>query len=184
MNFNELNQLLSEAGSGTRAAECHGFLCGYFCSNGDPEEEVVRNCLLADIEGDLLLVCLERIRTLAADVHDQITSPDFALKLLLPDDTRPLSERGASFIQWCEGFLSGLGAAGALKFFSLSSEGQELLDDLYKICRLDPQGMHDSAPDEEYSLMELIEYVRMGAILIYEEFHRSEDLTISQPVFH
>ncbi|MGH8120577.1 MAG: UPF0149 family protein, partial [Gammaproteobacteria bacterium] len=115
MNFDELNQLLSDAGCGTRAAECHGFLCGYFCSNGDPGEEVVRNCLLGDIEGDLQVVCLERIKALAATVHEQITSQDFALELLLPDDSRPLHERGASFIQWCEGFLSGLGAAGTLK---------------------------------------------------------------------
>jgi len=184
MNFDDLNRLLSEAGCGTRAAECHGFLCGYFCSNGEPTDEVVSNCLLADIEGELLVTCLERIKALAADVRDQITSPDLALELLLPDDSRPLHERGASFIHWCEGFLSGLGAAGALKFCTLSSDGQELLDDLYKICRLDPHDMNDSAPDEEFSLMELIEYVRVGAILIYEEFRGSVDTTTPQAVLH
>ena len=185
MNFDELEQLLIDARCSTRAAECHGFLCGYLCINNDLREDVVRNCLLAD--GDVAVMsctCLDGLKALATDVHDQISSADFTLQLLLPDDSRSLRERGASFIQWCEGFLSGLGAAGVVKFYALSSEGRELLDDLYKICRLDPDDMNDAGEDEESALTELIEYVRMGAMLIHEEIRRTDDVAVSQPVLH
>ena len=185
MNFDELDQLLSDTRCGTRASECHGFLCGYLCINNNLQEEVVRNCLLADVNDEVLsYACLGSIKALAIDVCAQIASTDFALELLLPDDSRPLRERGASLIQWCDGFLSGLGAAGVVKFYALSSEGRELLDDLYKICRLDPDDMGDSGEDEEFALTELIEYVRMGAILMHEELHSFDEIAVCQPALH
>ena len=54
MNFDELNRLLNDARCGTRAAECHGFLCGYLCIYNELQEEVVKSCLLADVDGALL----------------------------------------------------------------------------------------------------------------------------------
>ena len=44
--------------------------------------------------------------------------------------------------------------------------------------------MNDAGEDEESALTELIEYVRMGAILIHEEFRQSDDVAVSQPVLH
>lgn len=184
MKFDELNQLLIDSRCTTRAAECHGFLCGYICIHNDLDDEVVWNCLLADAAGaDQSCACLAGLQALAADVRTQMAAPDFSLQLLLPDDSRPLRERGVSFIQWCEGFLSGIGAAGVMKFYTLSSECRELLDDLYKICRLDPDTI-DDAGAEERALTELIEYVRMGAIMMHDELRRSDDTDVSQPVLH
>ena len=185
MNFDELNRILSDARCNTRAAECHGFLCGYLCISNDMTDEVFRSCLQADIFDEAISVpCLDSIKALATDVYTQISSTDFTLQLLLPGDDRPLQERGESFIQWCEGFLSGLGAAGVVRFYSLSEECRELLDDLYKICRLDPDDMSESGEAEETALTELIEYVRLGAILMHEEFRRTEETAVYQSVLH
>ena len=185
MNFDELSRILSDARCATRAAECHGFLCGYICISNDITEEAFRSCLLADVfDEEVSVPCLDSIKALATDVYVQISSTDFTLQLLLPGDDRPLQERGASFIQWCEGFLSGLGAAGVVRFYTLSEECRELLDDLYKICRLDPDDMSESGEEEETALTELIEYVRIGTILMHEEFRRSEETAVYQPVLH
>jgi len=184
MNFDELTRILSDARCATRAAECHGFLCGYLCISDDMADEVFRSCLLGDADEAAVMSCLDSIRTLAAEVCSQISSSDLTLELLLPGDDRSLRERGESFIEWCEGFLSGLGAAGVVRFYSLSEECRELLDDLYKICRLDPDDMNESGEEEEVALTELIEYVRMGAILMHEEFRRSEETAVLQPVLH
>ena len=184
MNYDELNQILSDASCATRAAECHGFLCGYLCISDDMAEEVFRSCLLGDVDEAVSVSCLDSIKSLATDVCAQIASTDFTLELLLPGDDKSLRERGASFIEWCEGFLSGLGAAGVVRFYTLSEECRELLDDLYKICRLDPDDMNESGEEEEIALTELIEYVRLGAILMHEEFRRSEETVVPQPVFH
>ena len=185
MKFDELNRILRDARCNARAAECHGFLCGYLCISDDMTDEVFRSCLQADVFDEAISVpCLESIKALATDVYTQISSTDLTLQLLLPGDDRPLQERGASFIQWCEGFLSGLGAAGVVKFYTLSEECRELLDNLYKICRLDPDDMSESGETEETALTELIEYVRLGAILMHDEFRQSEETDVCQHVLH
>lgn len=185
MNFDELQQQLSEAGCSLPASECHGFLCGYLCTRDDIAEDVIRDCLLEDrMDQGPANICLATILTLVQDVQDQINSPDFTLELMLPDENSSLQERGISFVQWCEGFLGGLGASGALVSRTLSAEIRELLEDMYQICRLDPLDLAEAAPAEEYSLMELIEYVRMGALLIAEELGADATRSPPQPVLH
>ena len=53
----------------------------------------------------------------------------------------------------------------------LSDSGKELIDDFYKISRLRTNGLDEYTDQGESDLMELVEYVRMGAIFIYEELH-------------
>lgn len=184
MNFTELNRLLTVACAGISAAECHGFICGYMCINNHMKEEVLRFYLFTDSSDDnLARECLCSIESLAADVNAQISSLDFSLELMLPDDSNALQERGASFVQWCEGFLGGLAAAGINEFGVLSRETREIIDDLYRICQLAPDDMGNS-DEEEAALTELIEYIRMGAILIHDEFHRSTDSVCKTDILH
>ena len=181
LNFEDLNKLLIDARAGSRAAECHGFLCGYLCITNNVEEEMFSKFLLADSIDDVTFdECCAQIAKLAADINTQISSSDFELQLLLPDDDRPLTERSIALMQWCQGFLSGLGVAGIVDTGSISAESRELIDDLYKICRLDADEINGSGEEEESALIELIEYVRMGAIMIHEEFH-SLPLAASRP---
>ena len=185
MNFDELTQQLSAAGCSVPLSDCHGFLCGYLCTRDHIAEDVVRDCLLADTRDQGPAdICLATIMTLVQDVQVQIKSPDFTLELMLPDESSSLQERGISFIHWCEGFLGGLGASGTLVSRSLSAEARELLEDMYQICRLDPLDLAEAEPAEEYSLLELIEYVRMGALLIAEELGADAVALAPQPVLH
>ena len=179
MNFKEFNNLLIDAQAGSRAAECHGFLCGYFCVNKELHEDTFKKYLLADtMDQDLLNVCFEKITELAAEINRNISEGQFELQLMLPDDDCPMSERGEALIQWCEGFLSGLGIAGIDGLELLTVESRELIVDLYKICRLDVTDMDESGEEEESAFLELTEYVRMGAILLYEELN---NITADKP---
>lgn len=172
MNFRELNNLLIDARAGSRAAECHGFLCGYFCVNRELQEDTFNKFLLADTaDQDLYTECFVKISELAAEVNAKIAVGDYGLQLMLPDDNSSMGEREAALIQWCEGFLSGLGIAGMTGLEALSTEGREVIEDMYKICLLEVEEGDDEGEDEEAAFVELTEYVRMGAILLYEEFH-------------
>jgi len=185
MNYKELDNLLIEAGTGSRAAECHGFLCGYLCVNDSMQEKMIRKYLLADMDDQLMFAeCCKYINELAAEVCQEIASVDFTLELLLPDETSPLSERSTALIEWCEGFLSGLGIAGVTDFDLLSFECRELVHDLYKICRLDADDINDCGEEEEAAFTELIEYVRMGAMLLYVEMHKPAFGTNRPEVLH
>ena len=181
LNFEDLNKLLVDARTGSCAAGCHGFLCGYLCINNNVEEDMFRKFLLADTADDVTYdQCCAQIAELAVDINAQISSSDFELRLLLPDDDRPLIERSIALTQWCQGFLSGLGVAGMVDTGSISAESRELIDDFYKICRLNADEIKGSGEEEESALIELIEYVRMGAIMIHDEFH-SLPLAMSRP---
>lgn len=175
MNFKELNNLLIDARAGSRAAECHGFICGYLCVNKELHEDTFKRYLLTDtMDQDLQDLCFEKFTELAAKITREITDGQFELQLMLPDDSCTMSERGEALIQWCEGFLSGLGVAGINNLELLTMDSRELIQDLYKICRLNVDDMDESGEDEESAFMELTEYVRMGAILLHEELNKSQ----------
>lgn len=170
MNFNELNHLLGQSASGNGASECHGFLCGYLCVRDHLEESVLRECLMAETEeSEMSSQCVGKLMHFAGTINQDIASEDFSLRLMLPPDSAPLNERSNALIQWCSGFLSGLGVAGITDFELLSPQCRELIQDLYKICRLDLDNIAEDSESDESALTELIEYVRMGAIMVHDE---------------
>ena len=183
MNFAELNDLLIEAHAGTRAAECHGFLSGYLCVVDSVSSEIYKQFLLANMDKQFSERCEHKISELADEISSGITSSDFSFELLLPGDETGLSERSEALVQWCEGFLSGLGTAGITDPDILSAECRELIQDLYQICRLDLDEINNNGSDEESAFTELSEYVRIGAITLYEEF-RQKRLESGQVTIH
>jgi uncharacterized protein len=185
MNFKELNNLLIDAKAGSRAAECHGFLCGYLCLNKEVKEDIFRQYMFAEmIDTDMLNECSKKLNELATEVIAGISAENFTLELLLPDDNSPLNERGAALVEWCEGFLNGLGIACLSEFDLLSAESREVIQDLYKICRLNIDNIAAEGEDEESAFMELTEYVRMGAIQLHEEFRQSDDYYDNPRILH
>ena len=173
-NFEVLNNMLEVANAGSRAAECHGFICAQVCMSGNISQETVNEYLLGGINNDQLIdECQVKISELVIDIAEQFSSPEFELQLMLPGDEMSLEVRGQALTEWCQGFLSGLGVAGLVNANVLSDAGQELIDDFYKISRLRTNGLDEYAEQGESDLMELVEYVRMGAIFIYDELHGS-----------
>lgn len=136
------------------------------------------------MDPEMLTECNRKLYALASDVNAAIRGHDFTLALFLPDDSCPLAERSAALVQWCEGFLNGLGIAGLPEFDLLSDEGREVIQDIYKICRIDVENIAETGEDEENAFMELVEYVRMGAMLLYEEFQQVDELDENKRKLH
>jgi len=171
-DFDVLDKILEDANAGSRAAECHGFLCAQICISGNITDEIVSEYLLAEAVDDAQMnECQVQVTELVMEITRQMASPEFELQLMLPDDDYSLEERGIALVEWCQGFLSGLGVAGLGSFEIMSDASRDLIDDLYKISRLSTDEMNDYAEEGESDLMELIEYVRVGMFLIYDEFH-------------
>ena len=166
--YESVAQSLRELTSDVEAAESHGMLCGMLC-NPEPfdGDAWLRHVLgyapaqrLSDLPqtSALLGMVASTIRALKED--------DFGFDLLLPDESAPLSLRAIALGAWCRGFLSGFGLHGAGA--RLNAEGREFLRDLYKIGQVSAV---DAQGDEgERAFFEVVEYARMGAMMLHEEF--------------
>jgi uncharacterized protein YgfB (UPF0149 family) len=163
---------LERAEADLSVAEFHGTLCAFLCTRPRPRveawvAEIVTSEHPPQGSAWARALCEAGERTRAA-----LAEGAFSLELLLPDDDEPLSERGAALADWCTGFLYGLGLAGDGVGESLSAEAREVIADLAEFTRIDSD--EESSSDAESALAEIVEYVRVGVLLIYEELMRAD----------
>ena len=175
LDYYELSDALARARSAVDAADCHGLLAGLICASGFADPRVWMAQVFEDFDPkDLLQVAASKqVQALSEDTLVRLNSPELDFELLLPDDDDALRERAESLGSWCSGFLAGLGLGGVSDTSQLPEEVAELLDDLAEIARVD---FEVGEPDEEEqaAFAEVVEYVRVGVLLINEELQPSK----------
>ena len=166
--YDAVAQALSELSTDVAAAESHGMLCGMLCNPEPFNGDAWLRHVLGYEQGRGLaeLPATNPLHTMVSATVSSLQDDDFAFALLLPADDAPLGARAEALGAWCRGFLSGFGLHGAGA--SLNAEGREYLLDLYKIGQI----AADDTPGEEGELafVEVVEYARMGAMMLHEEF--------------
>ena len=172
LDFIELSNLLSGAEALVNASECHGFLCGQVCVSGMPDDDLWQEFL--DVQSgndDLVNECYLHIHGMIREISGCMQSRDLDFQLLLPDLDSALEDRVEALADWCHGFLNGFGAGIGAGEVELTEDCRDILEDYTKICRA---GLEDDAGEEdERALMDLIEYVRMSAIMVFDESNRN-----------
>jgi uncharacterized protein YgfB (UPF0149 family) len=147
-------------------SEIHGMLCGMLCL----DDSLISNTWITQLaeEMDLSLHAHDSLRILFNATVSQINDEEFAFMLLLPDDDVNMSVRAESLGYWCQGFLTGLGLAGMSETSQLPEEVQDFLNDVSHIARI---GLDGDNPDEddEIAYSDIVEYLRMGVLLISQE---------------
>jgi uncharacterized protein YgfB (UPF0149 family) len=106
-----------------------------------------------------------------ANTRAALASDQMEFAPLLPEDDAPLKERVAALAGWCAGFLYGIGV-GTIPLDQVPGDVGEILRDFAEISRAEV-GREDSLETNEEAYLELVEYVRAGAQLIYEELEPS-----------
>lgn len=165
----DLETALNQTALGTGASELHGLLTGYLCGGGQADGWDVLKALELesdDVPKDATLAGL--LEQACPWCREQLDGLHLGFEPLLPDDTRPLTERADAMVEWTRGFLGGFGLAGA-SAKALSDDGREVLRDLGTIAAAQLTLDTDSEPaaeDDENALMELVEFVRVGAMLL------------------
>lgn len=142
--------------------------------NVEPDRRSWRVCLGA--EGAMLETTLERV---VETTRRALEAPDLSFDLMLPSDEATLPVRAEALAQWCRGFLFGLGNSG-LTEAGLSGECRELVEDMDMISR----ARAELSDGEEFALMELIEYVRIGTLSVYHELRPSRLVGLTQQDLH
>lgn len=179
VDFASIAALFQHLGLSLDPAECHGSLCGILCATEAVKAAAWANQVLAgqldlpvsefatpqnqaDGEGRTLLLMLYK------DTAAQLEDPEYGFSLLLPDDDQALRQRVESLSRWCQGYLLGLSLGGVREQTGLPGESHDVMRDFVEISRL---GHGESGGDEEdeTAFAEIVEYVRMAVLLVYEE---------------
>ena len=92
-------------------SELHGALSGCLCAGAElnPRNWLAFSLTDAELDGEV------EAGSALADVYEAVSAQlagdimDFEFDLLLPDDDKPVTERGPAMVDWCQGFLGGFG---------------------------------------------------------------------------
>jgi len=164
VDFHDVARALSEAGSTVLAAEAHGYLCGAIC--------VHRDFTLAEWLDEILpdgsTADHGRFESLRDTSDATLSGTEMEFQPLLPDDKEPLAARGEALGAWCQGFLYGFGAAGTANRSVLPESVSEFLADLARISQAGDVGS-EAEEAEEAAYAELVEFLRVGVQLVYDE---------------
>lgn len=168
-DYLELTALLRRLGYTELASNFHGALCGALCVV-DVDRLGLDRLLADDAEslGSLDADDRAALLRLRDEAGEDLASTDMSFEPLLPDDAMPLSQRVDALAAWCGGFLYGLSSHRTLDLRALSEEARETLKDFSEFT----QAGFDAGGDletEEAAYAELVEYVRMGAQLLFLE---------------
>jgi uncharacterized protein YgfB (UPF0149 family) len=148
------------------AAEAHGTLAGALCALVAYRlEDWLAEILPEGVEYPATDTALQRLYdgTVAS-----LSGYSMELELLIPEDDSPIQERARALTSWCTGFLYGLGSNGAADPERLPGDLGEIVRDLTEITRADVD-TSDGAEANEAALAELVEFVRVGVQLVFDE---------------
>lgn len=166
------------------AAEVQGILCGMLAGgmNLDDQDWVEA---LQDVvnQGDKFTsTTYDAIVLMFNKVCQEFIEADFALQICLPKDESSINVRGGALVTWVQGFLLGFGLHQN-DLTNCSAEAKEALEDLSEISRLDET--MDESEETEQAFFEVIEYVRISAMLCFNEMGKSLiDSRQQSPVVH
>lgn len=172
VNYEALTGLLHRHNILADAAELHGIICGMLSGGMDPKNTGWKLSLHDFINaGDSLPSDVNSmVEDLFQQVCQQLQGDDFALMLCLPEEDAPIEERGQALIAWVQGFLLGFGVQQQ-ELKSCSDDVKEALQDFSDIVHMD-SNMPESEESEQ-ALFEVMEYVRISAMLCFGELGTS-----------
>lgn len=169
--FDDFADMFVELGAFGTPSELHGLMCGQLAAGVRFDADawlamVVAHLDVQEIEDD---DDKAELVGLYEQALGQFTDGGFSFSLLLPDDDTELAARAESLGSWCSGFLGGFGLAFDRDKQKLNEEVTETMDDLSQIALVALDD--DDDPEAEQSLMELVEYVRMAALMVFSEYN-------------
>jgi uncharacterized protein YgfB (UPF0149 family) len=167
--FEQTQSALQTEEFGITTTELHGFLCGVLSIDISYPIQTSIAVLAPDYENVILSAPVNaQLNEFYEHVKSQMTDPELQLTLMIPENNEiDLSTRVNALAAWCDGYLYGLANAGLQDASQLPQDTLEIIQDLSRIAQLD--GADTGEEEEELSYVELMEYVRMAALLVAEE---------------
>lgn len=163
-NYAEVTKALSATTLKLHASQVHGLICGVLC--GNPNNTAAwEDLVTGDTDGSKKHDVLQNLYDQTAK---QLGDFLFDFQLVIPPDSDELPLRAEALTLWCQGFLTGLKLSEVQIIDREPGELTEALNDLIEIAKMNYEEVVASEEDEA-AYVELIEYVRMAVIFIYQE---------------
>jgi len=162
----ELARALETLRLGMGASDLHGSLTGYLCAGGNAG--IAEWPAALEIEPDPKIALRnDALDRLYRDCRAQLDDPDLGFEPLLPAHDVPVERRADALVEWCRGFLGGVGLSGGATARTLSPDASEVLADLGRIAS--SRFAYEDAEEDESALSEVLEFVRVGVLLLHAE---------------
>jgi hypothetical protein len=187
----KLAEAIAALGLGVDAAEFHGGICGLLCTHGPgalsawlDESRGAEASLIGDSAA-----MNEILHEAEGESWRELSGSELAFYPLLPDEEVALDERVAALASWCQGFVTGLGLGGYVVDDDRSTgasgaadtELAEIVGDFVEISRAGlSEEEQEQAHEADFDLAALIEYVRVGVQLIFEELQPQRERAATQ----
>jgi len=165
-DFAEVQRILTQARALSDAAEAHGTLAGALCATSPYRLDDWLAEILAD--GRAAADDEASLRQVFEATFAALGDEAMTFQPLLPADDQPIQARTTALGEWCHGFLYGLGTAHLQSLSTLESEVGEILKDFTEITHVDVDP-DDGEESNEAAYAELLEFVRVGVQLLYEQ---------------
>lgn len=181
-DFYALEDALLRLDADFSAAEVHGINCAVLGINRDYDQSTLQSHL---IKGDRMDFHFQETTKLLADLYAaslaQLNSGDLSFQLLLPADSDPLVDRLYALQKWCQGFAFGLAVSGLSSMNDLPDDSKEWVQD---VIQIGASGEFDLADEEasEQALLDLVEFLRVGTLLLNEEMQPTQRAPDIEPI--
>ena len=165
-DYRRVQELLAQEHALAGAAEAHGTLAGGLCAVADYAFQDWLHEILPD--GRAEAEAADTLYGLFSATSAALEQTDMEFEPLLPSDAQPLEARTAALALWCQGFLYGLGSGSIPDASGLPGDVGEIVRDFTEITRA---GVDEEQGEEsnEGAYAELVEFVRVGVQLLFEE---------------
>ena len=174
MKFEFVDNIRHKAGIGINVSEYHGKISACLCF----ENISVETLLPKEINRDDISLSPETMKlktvllNMISETHEKLNDTEMTFYPLLSPDSESLIKRTLSLSNWCQGFVDGFGFSIVQKNISIDIAELgiigEIIEDFSQISKLTSASITNEG-EEDLAYMEVVEYVRVGTQLIFEE---------------
>jgi len=174
MKFEFIDNIRHKAGIGINVSEYHGKISACLCF----ENISVETLLPKEINRDDISLSPETMKlktvllNMISETLEKLNDSEMTFYPVLSPDSESLILRTLSLSNWCQGFVDGFGFSVAQNNISIDIVQQdiirEIIEDFSQISKLTSASIMNEG-GEDLAYMEVVEYVRVGTQLIFEE---------------
>ncbi|MBC7192746.1 UPF0149 family protein [Marinobacter sp.] len=187
-SFEQWANLFSSHKAFSHPSELHGGLCGRLAAGSrmDARDWLALVCEQMGLPESAPeeSVDLKEFMTRAYDqTLELLKASDMSFQPLMPDDDYALEQRLEALSCWVRGFLEGLALSAGASLGEAPEEIREVIGDMVAISQVADQE-EEGGEESEQQLLEIVEYVRLGALSVFTEFNPPESASSKQPTLH
>jgi yecA family protein len=181
INYDLARDALQKLNTDDTISSAHGLLCGFYCVKQDISIDDWLNEVLVNI--DLNNIVEKESHQVLAEIFnntsEQLADPTLNFWPVIADDVSSLREQSNTLIEWCQGFLVGLGLSSVE---TSDEEVLEMIKDISEISQLDAELLDSEENTQDF--YEIVEFIRMGVLFIQETLQPSKQDFISPTQIH